>query len=84
MDSTFRELGGRSSANAPDLLDRHRGQQLRPHLAGTQVADAAILRPLLGDEVRDLCQRLRRGKTDAGRDADPALNALAQLTRQGL
>ena len=44
----------------------------------------AILRTFLGDEVGDLGQRLCGGDADARRDADPAMNAFAQLTRERL
>ena len=47
LDSKLHELGGRGSTDAPDLFDRHGGQQLRPHLVGTQIADVAILRMFL-------------------------------------
>jgi hypothetical protein len=57
-DPDLDELCGRRRADSPDLINRHRRQQLSPHLAGTHIADTAILRTLLRNEVGDLGKRL--------------------------
>lgn len=62
------QLFSRRAADAPDLAERDGRIKMPGSVGRAQVADAAELRPLLGEEIGQLRFRLLVADAEAGRD----------------